>query len=107
MLCTLYRSLSLYFRTGTKQRTRFIPLYTVAAKLGDEVLGLVGLLRFTGCDSTSAFVGKRKKTALELMRRYPKFAATMSQLGHEFHPSEELQDLCEELTCSLNGNVRE
>ena len=66
-------------------------------------LALVGLNTFTGCDSTSAFVGKRKKTALELVTRHPKFAATMSQLGHDFHPSEELQDSCEEFSCSLYG----
>ena len=37
------------------------------------------------------------------MKRYPKFAETMTQLGQDFHPSEELQDCCEEFTCSIYG----
>jgi hypothetical protein len=66
MLCTTYPSPNLFFGTGTKQRTRFIPLHTVAAKLADNVCSaLVGLHAFIGCDSTSASVGKGKKTVFE------------------------------------------
>ena len=71
-----------FFRTGTKQRTRVIPLHIVSSKLGNDVCSaLVGLHAFTGCDPTSAFVGKGKKTAFDLVTRQPRFAATMAQLG--------------------------
>ena len=80
MLCTQYPTL--FFQTGTKQRTRVIPLYIVSSKLGNDVCSaLVGLHAFTGCDPTSAFVGKGKKTAFDLVTRQPRFAATMAQLG--------------------------
>ena len=77
---------------------------TVSSKLGNDVCSaLVGLHAFTGCDSTSAFVGESKKTAFDLVTRQPPFAATMVQLGQEFQPSAQLQDAYEEFTCSLYG----
>ena len=79
MLCTQYPTLDVFFRTGTKQRTKVIRLHTVSSKLGNDVCSdLVGLHAFTGCDSTSAFVGKGKKTAFDLVTRQPRFAAHCS-----------------------------
>lgn len=96
-------SSEIFFRTGTKQRTRFIPLHSVAAKLGADVCSaLVGLHAFTGCDSTSCFVGKGKKAAFSLMST-PRFRSAMAELGKEWQPTDLLHYECEALTCALYG----
>lgn len=46
---------------------------------------------------------KERKQSLKISEAVSKYAATMTQLGQDFNPSEELQDLCEEFNCSLYG----
>ena len=56
------------FRTGTKNRTRFINITTMGQRFGPAVsAALVGLHTFTGCDSTSAFAGRGKKAGFDLV----------------------------------------
>ncbi len=55
--CTLscHFKASLYFRTGTKARTRIVDINTIRKDLGDDLSDcLIGLHALTGCDSTSA-----------------------------------------------------
>ena len=52
------------FRTGTKNRTRFINITTMGQRFGPAVsAALVGLHAFTGCDSTSVFAGLRTQAS--------------------------------------------
>lgn len=46
---------------------------------------LPGLHAFTSCDSTSAFSGKGKKTALTLCKLDPLACGGMTVLGESFH----------------------
>jgi hypothetical protein len=46
----------------------------VVNQIGKELCySLIGLHTFTGCDSTSAFYGKRKKKAFDIVEKEPKF----------------------------------
>ena len=49
------------FDTGTGDNRRLVNVQAVAKDLGDEInLALVALYPFTGCDTTSALVRRRK-----------------------------------------------
>lgn len=56
------------FLTGNKHRRRYVNLSQIGRKLGPQVCRvLLGMHALTGCDSTSAFVGKGKVQALQLV----------------------------------------
>ena len=67
---------------------------------------LPGLHAFTGCDSTSAFVGRGKKTGLALISAASGGAArqAMTQLGTSLKVSNDLLDMCEQFACKLYGS---
>ena len=53
----------LWFRTGVKDKLRFLPVHRLAEKLGEHLCRLIPSFHaLTGCDSTSALyqIGKRK-----------------------------------------------
>ena len=94
----------LIFRTGTQQRTRFIDLTALGVHYGPDVSSsIIGMHAFTGCDSTSAFCGKGKTKALNLITSNPSLAAAMRQLGTAISPPENLLPACEEFVCALYG----
>ena len=73
--------------TGTKERRRYISLSSVAARLGNGVCqALPGLHAFTGCDSTSAFSGRGKKAAFNMLLAGKVYA--MQLLGQDFDVSD-------------------
>ena len=97
----------LLFRTGTKNRARFIDL-TALACLHTKPLcrALPGVHALTGCDSTSAFVGRGKKPALSILLD-PNNAAgreAMGRLGSSFEVSQDLYDEVERFVCLLYGS---
>ena len=57
----------------------------------------------SGPDSTSAFCGKGKKVALDLLEVDQVAVKTGHALGDSFHISNELFDLCEKFTVRLYG----
>ena len=63
LCCHFQRSIPkpMYFRTGTRQRTRYVDISAVSAELPEGMCVLLpGLHALTGSDATSAFVGKGK-----------------------------------------------
>ena len=95
----------LFFRTGTKARSRFIDIQAVRAKRCSAVCNaLLGLHALTGCDSCSAFKRKGKKSALDLLYSSPVLCAGLQRLGQGFQVSEELHALCEKFVCLLYGS---
>lgn len=105
MLCFVFPNSKVFFKTGTKQHSRLIPMHSITARLGDDMCSsLVGLHAFTGCDSTSAFVGKGKQVAYKLILESPRHAETMRQLSQSFQPTEQLQEACEAYACALYGS---
>jgi len=60
---------SLFIKCGTRNRTRLVDINRFAASLGRDVCKAVfGMHAYTGCDSVSAFAGKRKAQALKLVK---------------------------------------
>ena len=58
----------LYILSGTSKRSRIIDVSAVTENLGEDMCrALPGLHAFSGCDSVSAFVGKGKKKAFDLL----------------------------------------
>ena len=97
-------SASILSRTGTKQRTRFIDVNAVAAKLQREVCSaLPGLYAVTGCDTTSSFVGKGKTAALKLVQVNDNLREAMTNLGQSFTVTPETLLGCVLFVCALYG----
>ena len=56
----------LFFKTGVKDKKRFILMHDVDERVGSEISQILPLLHAaTGCDSTSAFASQGKNTALK------------------------------------------
>ena len=60
-------------------------------------------LFFVGCDSTSSFHGKGKKTAWKTLVAFPEFAESFSMLGREIPPSDLVNEL-NKFTCLMYGD---
>lgn len=94
----------LYFCTGRGTNLRTIDLQTIQVHLGDEVSkSLIGLHCFTGCDSTSAFYGKGKKKALNLLMKEREFCHAFSDLGENFDVEPATAASLESFVCKLYG----
>ena len=89
-------------RRGKKNQIRMIDINNMGILLGNQVCqGLIGLHAWTGCDSVSAFVGKGKVKAFNMIRKNTKFRDTFILLGQELTLSDELFDAIEEFTCNM------
>ena len=89
-------------KCGTQTRTRYIDISMAVQLHGPEVCKcLIGLHAYTGCDSVSAFAGKRKITALKLVKRHKSFQDLFKQLGMQWEVSSELFERLQEFTCKL------
>lgn len=89
------------FRTGTRQRVRFIDLSATSRILGRVSYALVGLHAFTGCDSTSAFAGRGKRRGYKLVKENHSYCEAMAMLGETFDPVDSLVTECEKFVCAL------
>ena len=75
----------MYFKTGTRQRTRYVDISAVSAKLPEGMCDLLpGLHALTGSDATSAFVGKGKTAAFQLVQNSLQLRQDLTSLGTEF-----------------------
>ena len=75
----------MFFRTGTKHRVRYIDVFALRRKLGEQVRdALLGLRSLTGCDSTIAFKNCGKKPGLELLISNPGLVKRSSVVWPEF-----------------------
>ena len=73
---------SLLMKSGTRTRTKIIDITKVAASPGPGVCkGLLGMHAFTGCDSASAFAGKRKAQALKILKKNTRSREALTGLG--------------------------
>ena len=79
-------------------------LTAIAEQFGeDQCAALPGLHAFTGCDTTSAFSGKGKKAALDLVVAGGMNLKAMQQLEQTPVVSVELMLLCRQFVCALYG----
>ena len=75
LACTFSHSINtkMIFCIDTEQRRRYLDMTAIGQSLGEDVYkALPGMHALTGCDSTSAFVGKGKRQAFNYGRVRPK-----------------------------------
>ena len=73
---------TLYMQLGTKQRTKLINISEISNNLGPNICSaLPGLHAFTGCDTTSCFIGKGKQVPFNLIIGNPEHCRAMCLLG--------------------------
>ena len=73
--------------------------------LKDAIKALPGLHALTGCDSTSAFVGKGKQAAFKIMHRSEENQSALQHLGESFELAEEVYTKLERFVCQLYGKA--
>ena len=74
----------LWFKTGVKDKLRFVPVHTLTEVLGTNLCNLLPAFHaLTGCDTTSALyqIGKRK--GWKVLKDHAERYANMSHLGSE------------------------
>ena len=73
---------SIYQKSGTKNRRRYIDICKLASSLGEKVCDvLIGYHSFTGCDTASAFEGCGKLSALKLLKKRTSTKRLLAKLG--------------------------
>ena len=93
---------NIWFKTGTKQSTCYIPLHSIGQKIGADLCTL--LLPYhalTGCDSTSCFKGKGKKKGLDVLRGNQERYQSLRSLGDSLQIPQEVMKVCENFVCQL------
>ena len=74
----------IYIKRGTQNRARFVDIADISSNLGSDLSqSIPGMHPFTGCDSVSAFAGKRKAAALKVLHKHPSFQKTFSIFGEK------------------------
>ena len=74
----------IYMKRGTQNRTRFVDITDISTNLGSDLSqSIPGIHPFTGCDSVSAFAGKRKVAAVKVLRKHSSFQKTFSIFGEK------------------------
>ena len=101
-LAQYYHVPKLWFRTGVKNKRRYVPMHDILSAIGPELCkALPALHAMTGCDSTSALSGIGKKTALRKLQKSKDHLRNISQLGDVIPPTEATVRACEKYVCSL------
>ena len=92
----------LCFRTGVKDKLRYIPMHSVAAELGPQVCdALPAMHAMTGCDSNSSISGISKKKAFKTLCESDLHQINMSQLGKSTEFTINIISGCELFVCNL------
>ena len=80
----------LWVAFGMQRRYRYIPVHNIVAELGQaKSAALPAFHALTGCDTTSSFFGKGKKTAWTVWQSLPELTVPLQLLSGP-HPSEEI-----------------
>ena len=92
----------LWFKTGLKDRKRYIPVHAIQFSLGQPLFkSLPAFHPLTGCDSTSAFSGIGKKKAWKMLLKQEQMHRDLSRLGENPSIQEQAQKVVESFICSI------
>ncbi|CAB3990590.1 Hypothetical predicted protein [Paramuricea clavata] len=95
----------LLMMTGTGNKFRLIDISSILNVLDEELCAcLPGFHAFSGCDSTSAFLGKGKVKPWKALQMNPRFVEIFSQLGRSAEVSDELVVSLGTFVCLLYGD---
>jgi hypothetical protein len=89
-------------RQATQKRWKYIDIPAICRKLGEDVCkALPGMHAFSGCDTTSSFCGKGKKTFFKFMKKDAAFMSAMTDLGERLDIPTDLLADCEKGVCCI------
>ena len=92
----------MWFKTGVKDKVRFIPVHRIAEKLGKSVCAAIPAFHaLTGCDSTSGLFQIGKKKGWKVFVKYPSLHDSVGNLGSQIPPPALTVEACERFICSL------
>ena len=104
-VASMLTSTELLWLTGTGRRRRYVNLSKICHCLNSKVVGaLSGFHSLTGCNSTSSFSGKGKKTVFRMLVGNNVAQEVCSLVGQAIPLAEELFQLCEQLVSTLYGH---
>ena len=93
----------MWFKTGTKEKVRYIPMHGISVELGRELTSvLLAFHAVTGCDSTSCFKGRGKNKSLSILRNSADEFQSLKNLGDVFNLRNELIGVCKSFICRLD-----
>src|SRR6218665_3613029 len=82
---------TIFFVTGTGNNARIVNVTRLSQSYGIlKSQALLALHVFTGCDSVSAFRGKGKIKAVQIMFESEEFCETLNKLGRTWDITEEM-----------------
>ena len=94
--------IDIWFKTGTKRDTRYIPVHRIAVNFGNNLCSLLlPLHTLLGCDSTSTFRGRGRQTCSQLLKSSTKKYMEIGLLGDSLQLDDKVIDCCEEFICRL------
>ena len=101
--CSQFSSLGcdeLWFHTGTRDKTQYIPMHCISLSIGSSLCkALPGFHELTGCDSTSSFYGIGKKKAGSVMEKSSEFQTALGRFGQTIALSKKLAEVYEKIVC--------
>ena len=93
-----------HFHTGRGINLHTIDLKKIEQSTGNDVSkALIGLHCLTGCDSVSAFYGKDKNKALNLLLKDDELYPAFKDLGERFDINPDMAMSMEKCVCRLYG----
>lgn len=96
-----------WFKTGVKDRLRYVPVHEVMQELGGKMCrALPALHAITGCDSTSALAGIGKKKGWQVLLRNEQHQDSLGLLGSQRNLSDDIATQCEAFICDLYPRSR-
>ena len=94
----------LHFHTGRGINLHTIDLKQIEQSIGNDVSkALIGLHCLTGCDSVSAFYGKGKKRALNILLKDNELCPAFKDLGERFDIDPDVVISLKKFVCKLYG----
>ena len=94
--------IDIWFKTGIKTNTRFIPVHSISQSIGHEIsLCLIPFHALTGCDSTSCLKEIGKKKAFKVLKRKIKDFSELKELGDKLELPNALIRTCESFISQL------
>jgi len=92
----------LWFRTGTRDRLRYIPAHMIANKLGPSMCkALPAFHALTGCDSTSSLAGIGKTKSWKTITKSTTHQDSLGNVGQSPDVDDELTRRVEAFVCCL------
>ena len=92
----------LWFRTGVRDRRRYVPVHLLCQKLGQKLCkALPAFHALTGCDTTSTIAGVGKRKACEVLRSSEAHQKSLGIVGMSPTLDDACRVECEKFICAL------